>query len=134
LLLELHNQSKGTVFKRCISRTDDHSIPGEELAWRGAKTQDPYQVMTLSATGDADTPAGGSVCMRCMFCQSQNDRVLCSISTTNLEVSHQTTAGRGRHDSGSLTGRRRSMERLEVFEDLESVCRRRVGRRMLVRG
>jgi len=23
-----------------------------------------YQVMTLSGTGDADTPAGGSVCMR----------------------------------------------------------------------
>jgi hypothetical protein len=30
-----------------------------------------YQVMTLSATGDADTPAGGSVCMRWVFCQSQ---------------------------------------------------------------
>lgn len=26
----------------------------------------PYQVMTLSAMGDADTPAGGSVCMRCL--------------------------------------------------------------------
>jgi len=25
-----------------------------------------YHVMTLSATGDAETPAGGSVCMRCM--------------------------------------------------------------------
>ena len=24
-----------------------------------------YQVITLSATGEADTPAGGSVCMRC---------------------------------------------------------------------
>lgn len=24
-----------------------------------------YQVMTLSGTGDAETPAGGSVCMRC---------------------------------------------------------------------
>lgn len=24
-----------------------------------------YQVMTLSATGDAETPAGGSVCIRC---------------------------------------------------------------------
>lgn len=30
----------------------------------------PYQVITLSATGDADTPAGGSVCMRYRFCQS----------------------------------------------------------------
>lgn len=24
-----------------------------------------YQVMTLSATGEAETPEGGSVCMRC---------------------------------------------------------------------
>ena len=24
-----------------------------------------YQVMTLSAIGEAETPAGGSVCMRC---------------------------------------------------------------------
>ena len=24
-----------------------------------------YQVMTLSAIGDADTPAGGSICIRC---------------------------------------------------------------------
>lgn len=27
-----------------------------------------HQVMTLSATGDADTPAGGSVCMRWETC------------------------------------------------------------------
>ena len=25
-----------------------------------------YQVMTLSAIGDAETPAGGSVCIRCI--------------------------------------------------------------------
>lgn len=36
-----------------------------------------YQVMTLSATGDADTPAGGSVCMRWIFCQSQ-EMIVCS--------------------------------------------------------
>jgi hypothetical protein len=36
-----------------------------------------YQVMTLSATGDADTPAGGSVCMRWVFCQSQ-EMIVCS--------------------------------------------------------
>ncbi len=28
--------------------------------WQGA-----HQVMTLSGMGDAETPAGGSVCMRC---------------------------------------------------------------------
>ncbi len=27
---------------------------------------DTYQVMTLSAMGDAETPAGGSVCIRCV--------------------------------------------------------------------
>lgn len=26
---------------------------------------DAYQVITLSAMGDAETPAGGSVCIRC---------------------------------------------------------------------
>ena len=29
-------------------------------------SRDAYQVMTLSAMGEADTPAGGSVCMRCI--------------------------------------------------------------------
>lgn len=32
-----------------------------------------YQVMTLSATGEAETPAGGSVCMRC---RKQNVSIL----------------------------------------------------------
>lgn len=30
-----------------------------------------YQVMTLSAMGEADTPAGGSVCIRCERKNSQ---------------------------------------------------------------
>ena len=29
-------------------------------------SRDAYQVMTLSAMGEAETPAGGSVCMRCI--------------------------------------------------------------------
>lgn len=29
-----------------------------------------YQVITLSAIGDAETPAGGSVCMRCVHAVS----------------------------------------------------------------
>ena len=28
------------------------------------RDDETYQVMTLSGTGDAETPAGGSVCMR----------------------------------------------------------------------
>jgi len=30
-----------------------------------------YQVMTLSAIGEAETPAGGSVCMRCETMRGQ---------------------------------------------------------------
>ena len=29
-------------------------------------SRDAYQVMTLSAMGEAETPAGGSVCIRCI--------------------------------------------------------------------
>lgn len=40
------------------------SKPFERVAY-GARCGKTYQVMTLSAMGEADTPAGGSVCMRC---------------------------------------------------------------------
>lgn len=35
----------------------------------GARRSDGahYQVITLSATGDAETPTGGSVCIRCGY-------------------------------------------------------------------
>lgn len=72
LFLEVHHKAKGTVLKRSVSRTDDDGIPGlQRLASNGDFSLplliplEPYQVMTLSATGDAETPAGGSVCMRC---------------------------------------------------------------------
>ena len=69
LFLKVHNQSKGAIFKRCVGGSNDHSIPGGASAWHKAKTRASYQVMTLSATGEADTPAGGSVCMRWGICQ-----------------------------------------------------------------
>lgn len=39
-------------------------------------SRDAYQVMTLSAMGEAETPAGGSVCMRCSgaFVSNKTDR------------------------------------------------------------
>ena len=39
------------------------------------KSKGRYQVMTLSAIGDAETPAGGSVCIRYHFI-SNNDSIL----------------------------------------------------------
>lgn len=56
-----------------------------------------YQVMTLSDTGEAETPAGGSVCIRC------EDLALISCSETSvwgesyLEISHQAAASGSRH-------------------------------------
>lgn len=40
-------------YQKCCS-----TLPGHVLEYM-------YHVITLSATGDAETPAGGSVCMRC---------------------------------------------------------------------
>jgi hypothetical protein len=56
-----------------------------------------YHVMTLSATGDADTPAGGSVCMR-LEQVNIDDRVIPEDIATNLEVAHKTTSCSCRHD------------------------------------
>jgi hypothetical protein len=66
------------------------------------------QVMTLSGTGEAETPAGGSVCMRCTRCQHREGPwALGSRSWPHLEVSHETAAGGGRHlggEAGSFKG------------------------------
>jgi hypothetical protein len=74
LLFEVHDKPEGAVLEGCVGRAYDHSVPVEKLisrqdlkmGFRGVS----YQVITLSATGEADTPAGGSVCMRCrcQFC------------------------------------------------------------------
>ena len=62
--------------------------------------------MTLSATGEAETPAGGSVCMRCTCCQlcallnmfrKHPELALLALSAY-LEVAHQAAAGCSRHD------------------------------------
>jgi hypothetical protein len=70
LLFELHHQPEGAVLEWCVNWSYYHGVP----VVRGlvsvatssiAEHTHAYQVMTLSGTGDADTPAGGSVCMRC---------------------------------------------------------------------
>ena len=60
-----------------------------------------YQVITLSATGDADTPAGGSVCIRFegRIKLARRSSVLC-MAQTNLEVAHQSASSGCRHDVG----------------------------------
>lgn len=67
LLLKMHDQSKGSIFKGSICGADDDSVP-VEWTIRGcflSVSENTYQVITLSATGEAETPAGGSVCIRC---------------------------------------------------------------------
>lgn len=88
----------------------------------------PYHVMTLSAIGEAETPAGGSVCMRysqsisivsqrksstrCMMRLSHPfilrvyiavplDMRGSGVQMAYFEVTHQSTTGRGRHSVGS---------------------------------
>ena len=67
LLLKMHDKAKCSILKRCVRRSDDDSIPEEGISFFSARDfmgrQVVYQVMTLSAIGDADTPAGGSVCI-----------------------------------------------------------------------
>jgi len=62
---EVHDETKCAILERSICRTDDDSIPGTVLdAQKKREEEVTNQVMTLSATGDAETPAGGSVCIR----------------------------------------------------------------------
>ena len=65
-LFKVHHQAKSAVLEGCVCRSDDDRVPitlvSHELCLR--YTRGPYQVITLSATGEAETPAGGSVCMR----------------------------------------------------------------------
>jgi hypothetical protein len=65
LFLELHDESEGTIFKGGIGRADDDSVPVRSLVLAiNHSVLESDHVMTLSAIGEADTPAGGSVCMR----------------------------------------------------------------------
>jgi hypothetical protein len=69
LLLELHNETKGAILERSISRANNDSIPLphfiSDSGTMDRSKLDNHQVMTLSAIGEAETPAGGSVCIRC---------------------------------------------------------------------
>lgn len=68
LFLEMHDQTECAIFEGSISGADNDGIPDiQSVEWteQPATTNRAYQVITLSATGDAETPAGGSVCMRC---------------------------------------------------------------------
>lgn len=71
-----------------------------------------YQVMTLSAMGEAETPAGGSVCMRYKHTLATSSKCLWYLAAclrynaindvfkvAYLEVAHQTAASSGRHDA-----------------------------------
>ena len=67
LLLEVHHQAEGAIFERGVGGANNHSVPIRDRSVIVIKTDQnraSYQVMTLSAIGDAETPAGGSVCIR----------------------------------------------------------------------
>lgn len=109
LLLEVHDKPKGTILEGRVGWSDDDSVPdarrlATKLRISSTPPMNPHQVMTLSATGDADTPAGGSVCIRCEDRSAIPSLVVCSLAT-NLEVSHQTTTSGGRHLGRLATGR-----------------------------
>ena len=71
LFFEVHDQAECPIFERGVGGADDDGIPdiSSEPLPRTSKEngEETYHVMTLSATGDAETPAGGSVCMRCEY-------------------------------------------------------------------
>lgn len=73
LLFEMHHEPECAVLEGGVSGADDDGVPASGdilLATNlgsprvGKELSQPYHVMTLSGTGDAETPAGGSVCMR----------------------------------------------------------------------
>ena len=67
-LLEVHHQPECPVLERCISGPNNDGVPMwcVSLDVRYAVACGAvYHVITLSAMGEAETPAGGSVCMRC---------------------------------------------------------------------
>jgi hypothetical protein len=71
LLFEMHDEAEGAVFEGSIGGANYDGVPEMAEAVSGRNLEQlmravsSYHVMTLSATGEADTPAGGSVCMRC---------------------------------------------------------------------
>ena len=64
LLFKLHHQTKGAVLERSVGRSDNDGVPAILAQSVRQSPQISYHVITLSATGEAETPAGGSVCIR----------------------------------------------------------------------
>lgn len=68
LLLEVHHQTECAIFEGSIGGTNNDGIPANfvvsplQIHYKNGGLSN--QVITLSATGDAETPAGGSVCIR----------------------------------------------------------------------
>ena len=65
LFFKVHHKAECSIFEGCVCRANDDGVPSwlfNECLPSGSGR--PYHVMTLSAMGDADTPAGGSVCIR----------------------------------------------------------------------
>lgn len=69
LLFEVHDKAECAVFKGGVCRSDDDCVPegGSKSVMCQGKVEDSlwtHHVITLSAIGEAETPAGGSVCIR----------------------------------------------------------------------
>lgn len=95
LLFKLHHQSEGAVLERCIGRPDDNGVPNGRVKLRGDRIRpevDAYQVITLSGIGDAETPAGGSVCIRCRDVSSSKPRVLVAAPTLKSRIKRRRAA------------------------------------------
>jgi hypothetical protein len=65
-LFKVHHEAKGAVLEGRVCWSNDDGVPAVLVShgFYQYSTGGPYQVITLSATGEAETPAGGSVCMR----------------------------------------------------------------------
>lgn len=61
----LMNLTEGGLLGYCSSKCmTSRNVPSSKGVSAGPMMT-AFHVMTLSGTGDAETPAGGSVCMRC---------------------------------------------------------------------
>jgi hypothetical protein len=68
LFFEIHDQAECAILEWRVGGANDDGIPdisSEPLSSPQSISICIYHVITLSATGEAETPAGGSVCMRC---------------------------------------------------------------------
>lgn len=65
LFFKLHHESECSIFEGRICRANDDSVP--ECDQKGSRevNERADHVITLSAIGEAETPEGGSVCIRC---------------------------------------------------------------------